>query len=176
MITITEALAELKLIDKKVDQKRKFIGQYLLRQEALKDPLEKDGGSVSAIVRERQAINDLLERKIAIRRGIQEANSSTRVTICGVERTISDWLTWRRDCAPALQGMLMGVATHINNTRNEAQRKGLTVVSGVAEKPTDIVVNVNEQEVANATEKMEEVLGILDGQLSLKNATITINV
>ena len=40
----------------------------------------------------------------------------------------------------------------------------------------DIVVNINEKELAEQAEALEEVLGSLDGQLSLKNATIYIDV
>lgn len=35
----------------------------------------------------------------------------------------------------------------------------------------DVVVNISEDELAKESEKLEEMLGALDGQLSLKNAT-----
>jgi hypothetical protein len=45
-----------------------------------------------------------------------------------------------------------------------------------AQSLDDIVVNVDEQKLAEDSERMEEVLGTLDGLLSLKNATVTIEV
>ena len=55
------------------------------------------GGSVSAIKRELQAIHDLEERMVRIRRAIQHANQVTNVTIGKQARSIADWLVWRRD-------------------------------------------------------------------------------
>jgi hypothetical protein len=61
-ITITEALADVKTIDKRIEKKKYFVQSYLVRQERLKDPLEKDGGATKVIHQERQAIQDLQER------------------------------------------------------------------------------------------------------------------
>jgi len=175
-ITITEALAELKTISKRVEKKEQFVSRYLLRQEALKDPLEKDGGSFNAIQEEQQAIHDLQERKITIRRAIQEANMEEYIVLGKTKRTIADWLVWRRDVAPYTKNFFDVLSSQIERTRTEATRKGLTVVSGEASKPTDIVVNLNEKILSEKIEALEEVLGTLDGQLSLKNATILIDV
>jgi hypothetical protein len=176
-ITITEALAELKTIDKRIAKKREFVLSYLLRQEMFKDPLERDGGSVSAIKRESQAIRDLEERKIVIRRAVQQANERNSVTVGRQTRTIADWLVWRREVAPVQQQFLAGIRGKIEQARQEATRKGggLTSSAELA-KPNDVIVNVNEQELARDIEQLEEVLGALDGQLSLKNATLTIDV
>jgi hypothetical protein len=176
-ITITEALAELKTIDKRIAKKREFVLTYLLRQEMFKDPLEKDGGSVSAIKREMQSIHDLEERKILIRRAVQQANERHSVTVGRQARTIADWLVWRRDVAPVYQQFLANVRTKIEQARQEAARKGAGL-AGTAEtaKPNDVIVNVNEQELAREIEGLEDILGTLDGQLSLKNATLMIDV
>lgn len=85
-ITITEALAEIKTIGKRIEKKREFIGGFLARQDGVRDPLEKDGGSAKAIAGERQSVNDLEDRIVALRRGIQRANDETSVTINGITR------------------------------------------------------------------------------------------
>ena len=82
-ITITEALAEIKTIGKRIASKQAFIGQYLARQDGVRDPLEKDGGSAEVIKRERQAIGDLETRIITLRQGIQHANDETKVSVVG---------------------------------------------------------------------------------------------
>jgi hypothetical protein len=175
--TITEALAELKTIDKRIEKKREFVLTYLLRQEMFKDPLEKDGGSVSAIKRETQSIHDLEERKITIRRAVQRANEQNSVTVGRQTRTIADWLVWRREVAPIQQTFLANIRTRIEQARQEAARKGAGLsASAEAAKPNDVIVNVNEQELAREIEGLEDVLGTLDGQLSLRNATLTIDV
>ena len=173
-MTITEALAEIKTINKRLEKKREFVSQFLWRQERIKDPLEKDGGSQETIKRERQAINDLEERVIKIRRAIQQANDATTVTILEVSRTVSEWLTWRREIAQNQQKFLAVLRTGIYNMRQEAQKKGLNIAQNkeTISSDNDIVVNINEQELAKNIERLEEMLGTLDGQLSLKNATV----
>jgi hypothetical protein len=176
-ITITEALAEIKTIDKRIEKKREFILSYLLRQEMFKDPLEKEGGSVSAIRRELQAIHDLEERRIAIRRAINAANERATITIGEQTRTIADWLVWRREVAPRQSQFLSSLRSKIDQARQEATRKGAGLAtSAETARPNDVVVNLNEQELARQIEALEEVLGNLDGQLSLKNATLTIEL
>lgn len=176
-LTITEALAELKTIDKRMEKKQEFILAYLYRQDALKDPLERDGGSVAAIARERQSLADLAVRKVVIRRAIQDANATNQITVGKVTQPIADWLVWRRDVAPMQQRLLVALRNQINAIRADAQRKGLTVSSeGQTSRPQDFIVNINESELAKEQEALEEVLGTLDGLLSLKNATITVEV
>jgi predicted Zn-dependent protease with MMP-like domain len=176
-MTITEALAELKTIDRRLAKKREFVLTYLLRQEAFKDPLEKDGGSVSAIKRETQAIGDLEERKVVIRRAIQQANEKNTVTLGKQIRTIADWLVWRREVVPQQQQFLTNMRTKIEQARQEALRKGANLTTAVENaKPNDVIVNINEQELAKEIEELEEILGKLDGQLSLKNATLFVEV
>lgn len=179
-LTITEALAEIKTIGKRIDKKREFIMGFLFRQEGLKDPLDKDGGSVEAIRRERQAITDLELRIVNLRRGIQRANDTTEVNVNGNVLSIADWLTWRRDVAPGQQAFLNNMRTRFHMLREQAKRGGSAVIQqnvAVSQdvKPTDYVVNVDEAELARQIETLEETLGVLDGQLSLRNATVMID-
>jgi len=173
MFTITEALAEIKTIDKRLIKKRKFVLDYLVRQEQLKDPLEKEGGSQVVIDRERQAIADLEERKVQIRLAIQEANKQTELAVGKQKRSIADWLVWRREVVPTSQKFLAQMSASIRSVREDARRKGLAVVTtgDIAAKPTDVIINVNEFVLSGEIEQLEEILGNLDGQLSLKNAT-----
>ncbi len=175
-LTITEALAEIKTIGKRLIAKRAFIAQNLARMDGLKDPLEKDGGSVDVIERERQAITDLETRIVALRRGIQRANTETPITIDGTVKTIADWLTWRRDVAPETKKFLMGIQGSIQQIRQQARTKGQNIVGSGSEAtaPSDIIMNLNEGDLAHDIEEMENILGQLDGQLSLKNATVII--
>jgi len=62
--------------------------------------------------------------------------------------------------------------------RDDAQKKGVNVVavSGEAKERSDIIVNVSEKKLAEEAETMENILGVLDGQLSLKNATVLLDI
>lgn len=175
-LTITEALAEIKTIDKRLTKKRSFVGAYIVRQDKLKDPLAGDGGSEEAIRRERQAIADLEQRVVDLRLGIQSANSETEVTINGQSRSVAEWLVWRRDVAPGAKDFLNDLSRGLKRVRDEAQSKGFAMTQSEAASPDDLIVNINEAELAQEIEGFEETLGALDGQLSLKNATVFIEV
>lgn len=174
-LTITEALAEIKTISKRMEKKRDGVMPYLVRQDGIRDPFEKDGGSMSYIATERQGLRDLGSRVVALREGIHRANDTATITLGGQTRTISQWLTWRREIAPGEQAFLAKLRAQINGARDQAKRQGVaTVAPGAATTPADFVVNVSEQELGTQIESLEETLGALDGQLSLKNATTQI--
>jgi len=109
-LTITEALAEIKTVGKRIEKKRDFINQFLARQDGIRDPLEKDGGSPAVIASERQSVADLEERLIALRRAIQSANDTATIRIGDKSRSISEWLTWKRDVAPGQRAWLSNVS------------------------------------------------------------------
>lgn len=183
MATITEALAEIKTIGKRLEKKRASMYQYIARVEAFKDPLAGDGGSIEFIRRERQAVADLEQRVILLRTAIAKANATTSLAVNGTTRTIADWLTWRREIAPGQQQFLGKMRGFVEQARKEALSKGVGIVSAATAvasvgdvKPNDIIVNVSERELAEEIEQIETVLGELDGLLSLKNATTDLQV
>lgn len=176
-MTITEALAELKTIGKRMEKKREFVLNNLYRQDMVKDPLEKDGGTFRVIAGERQAIADLEERTIRIRAAIAEANRDNSISIEGTTRTIADWLSWRRDVAAGQGEFIKNIVNACVAMRDKAMKSGLQVnPSGETVRPVDIVLNVDERALSQEGERMVGILGALDGQLSLKNATIVVTV
>lgn len=176
--TITEALAELKLIKSKIDKKTAFVIQYLGRQEGTKDPLEKQGGVVKAINEDIQAINDLHERFVRIRSAIAAANSAQNVTIGTATRSVSDWLVWRREVAPLVKALQKNLTDKINQIRNGAKAHGWNVVKSGEQpaQPTDVIIEIDEKALAEKSESTQEILDTLDGKLSLHNATIQVEV
>lgn len=177
-MTITEALAEIKTVNKRLEAKRNFVLQYLARQEGLKDPLAKSGGSIEAIREARQSIRDLEIRIIRIRRAISRANGSTYLALGEAEMTIADWLVWRREVAVERGAFLRRVQQSVGDLRDQAVKKGWNVVSdsGEPKADTDLIVNIDERELAEEIEFTEQTLGALDGQLSLKNATVMVEI
>lgn len=181
-LTITEALQEIKTINKRLEKKAQSIGPYLARDTRNRDPLAKDGGSEKFVTSERQAINDLQERIISIRTAIQKSNLGSQVTVGGQARTVAEWLTWRREIANAQINLLSSMTQGLTNIRNEIQKKGGKVIASVAavneafdpSGPPEVVVNVDEKQLLVDREKLETVLGELDGKLSLFNATTVI--
>lgn len=178
---ITEALAEIKTLAKRIEKKREFIEQHVARPEQIKDPLSKDGGAPDVIKRELQAIRDLFSRIVAIRVAIQQINQTTTITVGDQTKTVAEWLAWRKEVAPIHVALTDSLANQLNRIRQDALRKGANVISGVSAvaqsgeaKPTDIVVNVSELDLSVEREMLQKILGELDGQLSLKNATIDV--
>lgn len=178
MTTITEGLAELKTLRARIDKERELVNNYIARAEAVRDPLEKEGGSQKRIEAAMQSIMDLEANYVSLRRRIAAANDSTEITVNGVTRPITDWLIWRREIAPSQRQWLQQVRNTINQLRANAQKQGMQVFGASAQigdtKPGDLVVNISETDLDKNIVGLEEILGTLDGQLSLKNATTEI--
>ncbi len=174
--TITEALAEIKTINARIAKKQEAVTRYLARDARLRDPLEKDGGSISFVRRERQAIGDLEERIVAIREAIQHSNLENTLAINGVERSIAGWLNWRREVSEGQRRFLGQLTQNIAGVRQKCLKEGYQVVEKESDRQGDIVVALNEQKLTEETEAIETTLGVLDGKLSLLNATTTIEV
>ena len=178
-MTITEALAELKTINKRLQTKRQNTLQYVARDARVKDPLEREGGSVEFLKRERQAIRDLEKRVVDIRTAIQRSNLETRASIGGHDMSVAEWLTWRREVSVASREYLNLLQYNIKNMRDKLQKEGRTMIAAQAEadaKPGDVVVHLEEKLLLEEQEVFDTVTGELDGRLSLLNATTTIEV
>jgi hypothetical protein len=178
-MTITEALAEIKTLVKRIDSKRNFIQEYEVRAESMKDPLEKDGGSFSSVASAFQAIDDLEIRLVSLRRAIAVANDETKITVEGVDKSISEWLIWRREVAPKKEQFLHGLAYKLASVRDQLRRQPSTSWNKPMleqEKLVDIVVNLDEKKLSDDREQLKNILGQLDGQLSVKNATVQIKI
>jgi len=174
-MTITEALQEIKTILKRIEKKREFINGYLWRQNHLRDPHEKSGGSRDFISKERQAIKDLENNIIDIKQRISKANDSTQVTVCGETKTISEWLIWRREIAKPRKYFLESIYSKVQSARAQAVRNNITISgSDVNASAMDLIINIDEKEVSQEVEKIVETLSTLDGQLSMKNSTVKI--
>jgi len=175
-ITISEALAEIKTINKRLSKKEEFIAEHLMRPEQMRDPLEGQGGQRAAIISERQSMLDLQQRVVNIRLAIQQVNMTTDLTVLGVTKTMAAWLVWRRDVAPKEQAFLTKIRQGVAKLRQDLLKQGMKVVSGEQASGRDVLVNIDEKLLAEGSEHLERTLGELDGMLSLKNATIMITL
>ncbi len=176
-LTISDALAEVQTIRRRIDQKQQLIAAYLLRPPHYRDPLRAEGGSAAVLAREWASLRALHERTVLLRRLIQQAYERTAVTFGDQTRCLADWLAWRREVSARRAGFLKALSTRIRRARRAAALRARKQPAGSGrDKPADVVVHLNEQELARETETLEELLGYLNGQLALKNATLTIDV
>jgi len=175
-MTITEALAEIKTIGKRLEKKKEFVMTYLGRVAMVKDPHEKSGGSEVLITKEKQAFSDLLDNVIRLRTAIQRKNLDSPVTICDVTRTLAEWIVWKREVYPAHKVLLDQMAANIAAMRKKAFDSNQVLRrEGTEGGDRDILIMVNEKALADERERLEQIFGELDGQLSLKNAVLSID-
>lgn len=177
--TITEALQEVKTISSRIEKKQNAVGQYVGRDSRILDPLQKGGGSIKFISEERQSIADLRTRWINIRSAIQTANLTNQITVAGKTRSVSDWLTWRREVSNGEKYFVDALLAGIRKLREGVQKQGGRTSSLAVESNSDvinIIVNVDEQSLIKEQESIETCLSELDGKLSLFNAVTTIEV
>jgi len=170
MPTITEGLAELKTIAARLAKKKQFVGSQLIREADRLDPLDKQGGSMNVLKSEMQAIHDLEERIVSIRSAINRANASTKVSIGETTRTVEQWLIWRREVSRGQVEFLGGIRQKIDQVRaRDPYNRGSKDEPG-------FIVNLDEKKLGTDTEHLVQILGELDGKLSVVNATTAIEL
>jgi hypothetical protein len=169
-ITIAEALAEIATIGRRLDRKQQLVSAYLLREAQYRDPIRLEGGSSAVLARELETIRALHDRKVLLRRLIRQAYERTMVILGDRSRSLADWLRWRREVSARRAGFLQALTTRMSCARRQAA----WLNEARADKPRDVLVHLDEQDLARQRETLEETLGSLEGQLALKNATVTI--
>lgn len=176
--SITEALAELKTIDKRIQAAAEFISKYAIRQGSTIDPLDDEGGSHVIVPQKMQSITDLLERKLAIRTAINKVNAVTNVTVCGVTKTVAEWIVWRRECSGKELLHLTNFQRGIMDARQQCNAKQMTLKDDGTQpsKVTEVSSFIKELALQKRIEWIHEVNGTLDGKLSLVNATTLVEV
>lgn len=183
-LTITEALAEIKTIGKRLDKKKQAVLLNVARDGRMLDPLGRDGGSEKFVAQERQAIRDLEDRLIRIRTQIQLTNLNTPLTVGKRRMSVAEWLTFRREVAEGQQLFYSGLSQSIRSIRAKYEQPSFNITgrnaavanTGGETKPVEVAVHLDEKTLIGEQEELEMLLGTLDGQLSLLNATTTIEV
>lgn len=173
-ITITEGLAEIKLITKKIASKKEYIGSNLVRIEGTKDPL---GDGRLEIAKEVQSINDLYTRIVMIREAIAKANLQNTIAINGQTMTINSWLAFKREAGPHLTTFYKELYKNINiNQQNNVVRPQVTKDDNGNVKLVNYIYNYDLKAANDNAVSYQDIMDKLDGQLSLKNATVTIEI
>lgn len=176
-ITITEALAEIKLIEKKIEKKEAVLRGNVSRIKQMPDPYEKDGGSRLANERELQAVGDLRERHIKIRRSIAAANLANSIKIESQERSIAEWLIFKREVLEKNKSLYGALATGAKRAIDTfAAQPQLYKDPQGSPQLAEVVINYDYPALLKQSEQLQFIDDKLDGQLSLKNALIVIEI
>lgn len=175
-LTITEALSELNLIKKKVDNKRKVVAGSLLRAKHEKDAFENVGGIRQFIIGELQAIDDLDSRFLKIKGSIAKANIENLITINGFTKTIHDWLNWKRDLADTQKKFTFNLYSFPKGELERLSKQPQIYLDEKQEKHlVEFESTIDYPSFLKKSEELNDTFDRLDGQLSLKNATIVVD-
>lgn len=176
-MSITEALAEIKLIDKKVQKKRENVAIHATRFEHIADPYVEEGGSSEYIKKETQAICDLLTTRIRIREAISRANLDNTITCEGATQSICSWLVWKREVYNvAFASWTLLKAQVERKLAENANRPQLFKKDDTAEPSlAKMVSHVDIPALQREQERQQTIFERLDGLLSMKNAQIQIS-
>jgi hypothetical protein len=175
-LTITEALSELNLIKKKSEKKKAVVMGLLVKAKNLPDPFPEQG-SKEYIRSEVQAMDDLNARFIRIKGAIAKANIDNKIKVNDQEKTIHDWLIWKRDISKNEMSFSTEVYRTVKN-HFDALQKQPQVYKGEDGSPKLVEYEsmVDQGTFLKKSENLQEIFEKLDGQLSLKNATIVLDV
>lgn len=175
--TITEALSEVNLIKKKIEAGRTAILTTLVRPKHLKDAYESEGGSTELIKRATQSLNDLYKRLEKIRGAISQANLDNEITVGETTKTIFDWLTWKREISAEHLSFVTKVHTTTKSELDKLMKQPQVYKDEIgATHLLEVVANIDLGDYLKKIEQTNETIERLDGLLSLKNATIVVEV
>lgn len=174
-MTITEALAQVKLIEKKIESKTQFVLGNLFRYETQKDPFEAKGGARQVLESEIQALQDNYRRLEKIRAAIAESNIDNQLTVGEQTRSVHEWLTFKREVAPKQIALFQTIHTQMKQRLDkDAQQPQVYKDEEGKTHLAKLVTNLDYVEYVRKYEKQQEIFETLDGLLSLKNATTVI--
>lgn len=161
------------LYNKKIEDASRIVGEYLVRNNALRDPMEASGGSRAFVARMLQGIADMETNIGTIRVAIHDANRSNSLEVVGQTRSAEEWLILKREILPKRLKNLKGYYNRILSSRMTTR---LDKSKQVDSAEPDLVVNLDENELVKQITAIEEFMAVIDMKLSLFNATVVIEV
>lgn len=158
-MTIHRALAELKLIDSRIDKAINVVEPTGLMQKDklvngfyVKDDFEKD------VKAKYQSVTDLIDRKNKIKSAIVKANGSTDVTIGGKTMTIADAINFKtviavkKNLIDTLKKKHNSVKAKFNSENEKINNVALENAKIMIGKQGDDRVKPNDEDVKNIVE------------------------
>jgi len=176
---ITEAMAEVKLANRKIQTSFEFVMRNLRREDWRKDPFEKDGTTQEAQVKAAlQSIQDNELRVVALKHAINKVNMALQLEVGGMSMSVAEWLLWRRDILPVKKNNLTMLVNAVANIGREQPQARRTFAGQVQTNETipNWVVNISDKWLLEQIQSLDAIEQQLDGQLSMLNANTEIEV
>ena len=132
-VSMTVAMAKLKVLQDRMNKTMSFIVEHCARDAKYKDPLEEHGGATKIVAQEIQSFMDLQTRYEGIKRALDEANRTTKMTVhidenglkFHEERYLSEWLVWERVTSPVRESLFASIKMGMERKKSGAMRNVL---------------------------------------------------
>lgn len=155
-ITLHRALAELKLIDSKIQKKTNTVELLGANQKGkLVNNLITEDDFVIKAKADYQSINDLINRKLTIKKLITEANNNTEITINGDKMTIADAINKKNDLIlkkgllNKMNLSLTSVIGEVNRANEQVNQNALRIAESALQKDN---VKISDSDAISITE------------------------
>lgn len=164
---IIEALKELPLIEKRIRKNIQSISEYSsdLDKGDLTDlpfgTADKQRKEIASLI---QANNDLIARKAQLRRDLAFTNTQVKVSIDGVDKSISEWIEYREN------GMSNLISTYEHLTdktaRSKVQNSNVDLAQGVK-----TIRFYDQKQRDDSIRSYQNIADKIDSSLEIINAT-----
>jgi len=168
---LTQALAEKKLIVKKIKSKYEQLESVIARKANEIDPYADDGGAEEYAHSILQSINDLQERYVSLVSATHAANASNSVTIGQTTRSIAEWIVYKGDLLSLHTRGMYGVGHRISVEKQEVDS---TNRSRSKDDMIDLTYAIPLANIADMNNILDTLASNIDSHLSIANATIDI--
>ena len=143
-MTIHEALAELKTLDNRIEDKimstnfivANKVSNKKINGKNIEDYIQKTNETY-------QSINDLLKYRFALRNAVSQSNASTKITIGGVEYTVSQAIEMRKTGITLKQDLLRTLQSQRDGAFNSVEKNNQRVEASADEYIKNVFTNID---------------------------------
>lgn len=123
-LTLTRALAEIKLLDKKIESamNKKYIGLYQKKSNNILNTVLSVEDFETEAKENFQSLKDLLERKEKIKTAISISNATTSFKIGEKTMTIAEAIGFKTAILPVMKNVLVSLKSQVVFAINEVEK------------------------------------------------------
>ena len=143
-MTIHEALAELKTLDNRIEDKILSTNFIIANKVSNK---KINGKNIEEYIQKTneiyQSINDLLKYRFALRNAVSQSNAATKITIGGVEYTVSQAIEMRKTGIMLKQSLLQTLQSQRDSTFDSIEKNNQRVEALADEYIKNVFANMD---------------------------------
>ena len=153
-MNVHQALAELKTLESRINKKLREGGPYVIanRHNNTKIDGEPLSNYIEAAKDAYQAVQDLINRRNALKRAVVQSNANTAVTIGGITYTVAEAIDTKDHGIPMLRSVLNTLTHQYNSAKETCQINNGERLERRADEHIKVVYGENSAK--NATEEI----------------------